>query len=288
MRLGLVTPVVLQVPGVASDWERTAGPEEIATIAAAADRLGFDHLTCAEHVAVPAGDTERGTTYWDPLATLSFLAARTSGIRLTTSVLVLGYHHPLEIAKRYGTLDRLSGGRLVLGVGVGSLRAEFDLLGAPFEDRGARADDALAALRASFGQERVSYRGSHFHYDAMIVEPCAVQQRVPIWVGGHTRRSLRRAVEFGDGWMPFGLRYAAISELLAALPPPPGFEIVLSTGRAVDPGGDPADTTNRLRRLRDAGATMVSCVVAARSAEHYCDQLAELRELADRLSEEQT
>lgn len=286
MRLGLVTPVVLQVPGVASEWERGAGPEDIATIAATADRLGFDHLTCAEHVAVPHGDTERGTTYWDPLATLSFLAARTSRIRLTTSVLVLGYHHPLEIAKRYGTLDRLSGGRLVLGVGVGSLRTEFDVLGAQFEDRGARADDSLRALRASFGRERVSYRGSHFRYDEMVVQPCGVQERVPIWVGGHTRRSLRRATEFGDGWMPFGLRYAAISEMLAALPPPPGFEIVLSTGRAVDPEGDPAGTTDRLRRLRDAGATLVSCVVASRSADHYCAQLTVLRELADRLGGE--
>ena len=129
--MGLSTPVVVQVPGAASAWERDAGVDDIARIAAVADELGFDHLTCSEHVAVPVDEADaRGARYWDPLATLAFLAARTSRIRLVTSVVVLGYHHPLAIAKRYGTLDRLSGGRLVLGVGVGSLAAEFDLLGA--------------------------------------------------------------------------------------------------------------------------------------------------------------
>ena len=147
MRLGLATPGVIQLPGVAGDWEATATIEDIATIATAADGLGFDFLTCSEHVVVPRTDrAARGDVYWDPLATLGFLAARTTRIRLATSVLVLGYHHPLEIAKRYGTLDRISGGRLVLGVGVGSLAAEFELLGASFADRGERADDALRAL----------------------------------------------------------------------------------------------------------------------------------------------
>ena len=96
----------------------------------------------------------RGTRYWDPLATLGYLAARTQRIRLATNVLVLAYHHPLEIAKRYGTLDKVSNGRLILGVGVGSLKEEFDLLGAPFDDRGPRGDDALRALRASLSVAR--------------------------------------------------------------------------------------------------------------------------------------
>src|SRR5947209_9774140 len=153
MRLGLATPGVIQIPGVAGGWEAAATIEDLAAIATVADGLGFDFLTCSEHVAVPHTDrAARGDVYWDPLATLSFLAARTTRIRLATSVLVLGYHHPLEIAKRYGTLDRISGGRLVLGVGVGSLAAEFDLLGAPFTDRGERADDALRALRVSLSQ----------------------------------------------------------------------------------------------------------------------------------------
>lgn len=287
MRIGLATPVVVQVPGIASAWERDADIDDIVQIAEVADRLGFDHLTCAEHVAVPEGDAvERGGTYWDPLATLSFLAARTSRIRLATAVLVLGYHHPLAIAKRYGTLDRISAGRLVLGVGVGSLRAEFDLLGAPFADRGERADDALRALRSSLSTSRATYHGKYFHYDSLIVDPCARQDHVPIWVGGHTRRSLRRAVELGDGWMPFGLRYDDVVRLLAEVAPPPGFEVVLSTGRPVDPGGDPVGTVGQLRRLQTAGATAVTCAIAAESAAHYCAQLAALHELAGQLGEE--
>ena len=287
MRLGLSTPVVMQVPGASSDWEREACDVELVQIAETADVSGFDYLTCAEHIAIPVGESaNRGSAYYDPLATLSYLAARTDRIRLATSVLVLGYHHPLEIAKRYGTLDRLSGGRLVLGVGVGSLRAEFDLLEADFDDRGARADDALRALRASLSVSRPEYQGTYFRYGSVLVDPHARQRRVPIWVGGRTRRSLRRAVELGDGWMPFGLRDAEIAGLLADVAPPPGFDVVLSTGRPIDPQGDPGATLHRLHRLQAAGATAVTCVIAANSAEHYCQQMQELVDLAGDLLEE--
>ena len=147
MHIGIVSPVVVLHPGAHSEWERGGGISDLARVAECADRLGFHHLTCSEHVAVPVEVAEaRGGTYWDPLATFGYIAARTTRIRLATQVLVLGYHHPLEIAKRYGTLDVVSGGRLVLGLGVGTLKEEFDLLGAAFEDRGARADDAIAAL----------------------------------------------------------------------------------------------------------------------------------------------
>src|SRR3954465_2577250 len=124
------------LPRAHAAWEETAGIDDVAAVAEAADRLGYHHLTCSEHVAVPADvATVRGARYWDPLPTFGYLAARTSRIRFATHVLVLGYHHPLAIAKRYGTLDVVCGGRLILGVGVGSLREEFELLGAPFDDR---------------------------------------------------------------------------------------------------------------------------------------------------------
>lgn len=284
MRIGLSTPVVMQVPGSSSEWEQHGDIDDIARVAAAADELGFEYLTCAEHVAVPVDESaNRGLVYWDPLATLSFLAARTSRIRLVTSVLVLGYHHPLEIAKRYGTLDRISGGRLILGVGVGSLAAEFDLLGTPWADRGHRADDALRALRTSLSSPQPEYDGEYYHYRSMAVQPCALQPRVPIWVGGRTRRSLRRAVQLADGWMPFGLRDDELAQLIADVHPPAGFDVALSTGRPVDPMGNPTGTVERLRSLHAAGATVVTCTVAADSTEHYCAQLARLRVLADEL-----
>jgi len=282
VRIGLSTPLVMQLPGVSSPWERSATVADLARVAHTADELGFDHLTCAEHVAVPVDEgAQRGLTYWDPLSTFGFLAAHTSRIRLTTSVIVLGYHHPLEIAKRFGTLDLLSGGRLVLGVGVGSLAEEFDLLGAAFDGRGERADDAIRALRASLSTTRPSYQGTHYRFDGFAVEPCAVQEKVPIWVGGRTLRSLRRAVTLADGWMPFGLSTADLQAMLARVDVPAGFETVLPAG-PLDPIADPRRATQRLTALRDVGATGVTVTVSAESADHYCDQLAALRDLADR------
>lgn len=281
MRLGINSPVVTAVPGVHSPWERGAGIEELGAVAEAADRLGFDHLTCSEHVAVPADLAQvRGGTYWDPLATFGYLAARTRRIRFATQVLVLGYHHPLALAKRYGTLDRVSGGRLVLGLGVGSLEEEFRLLGAPFEGRGAIADDAVAALRASLSRREPAYHGEHFDYEGLVVEPHAVQDRVPLWIGGRTPRSLRRAVTHGDGWVPFGLPLERLGEMVGAASLPEGFEVVLSAGRPLDPSGDVEGTGEALRKVVRAGATLVSVSLTARSAGHYVEQLEALAALA--------
>lgn len=282
MRVGITSPIVTALPGFHSDWERSAGVEELARIAEVADGLGFDHLTCSEHVAVPVEIAEqRGGTYWDPLATLSFLAARTSRIRLVTQVLVLGYHHPLELAKRFGTLDLVSGGRLVLGLGVGSIEAEFDLLSAAYAGRGAIADDALGALRASMGRRLPSYDGPHFRFDGLVVEPHATTPRVPIWIGGYTPRSLRRAREHGDGWVPFGLPHDRLRAMLDEAPLPDGFEVVLGAGRPLDPLGEPDRSRRAIQRTRAAGATIVNVHVGATSADHYVEQLEALAELEE-------
>ncbi|MFD4294569.1 LLM class F420-dependent oxidoreductase [Rhodococcus sp. NPDC058505] len=281
MRIGIVTPVLIQHPATRADWEVGAGIDDVATIAAAADRLGYHHVTCSEHVAVPTDiAADRGGTYWDPLATFGYLAATTTRIRLLTQVLVLGYHHPLEIAKRYGTLDRISGGRLTLGLGVGSLREEFDLLGAEFTGRGARADDALRALRAALGRATPEYHGEFYDFADLVVEPHATQDRVPLWIGGRTPRSLRRAIELGDGWVPFGLRLDDLTTMLAKAPVPEGMEIALAAGRALDPTGNAEGAIRALTRLRDAGATVAGVTLDASGVDHYCDQLAALAELA--------
>lgn len=282
MRVGITSPVVTALPGFHSAWERSAGIEDLTRIAEAAESLGFDHLTCSEHVAVPVEIAEqRGGTYWDPLATLSFLAARTSRIRLVTQVLVLGYHHPLAIAKRFGTLDLISGGRLVLGLGVGSIEEEFALLGAEYAGRGAVADDALAALRASMSQRLPSYDGPHFSFSGLVVEPHATRPRVPFWIGGHTPRSLRRARDHGDGWVPFGLPHDRLAAMLADTDLPEGFEIVLGAGRPVDPIGEPDRTRRALERTRAAGATLVNVHVTSTSADHYVGQLEALATLEE-------
>lgn len=279
MHIGISTPVVTLYPPTVSPWEDGATVEDLREIAVAADRLGFHHLTCSEHVAVPtAVARERGGTYWDALATLSFLAGQTKQIRLTTSVVVLGYHHPLELAKRYGTLDVLSGGRLVLGLGVGSLREEFDVLNAQFDGRGEIADDALRALRVALGAETPTYEGTHFAFRDFVVRPHAVQKRVPMWIGGRSRRSLRRAVELGDGWMPFGLSSDETRDLLSGVAVPASFDVVLPTA-PLDPGAEGDAARRHLEALQQVGATHVSVSLRARSAAHYVEQLEALRTL---------
>lgn len=281
MKLGVFTPVVVQHPASSSEWERSAGIDAVARIAEAADELGYYYLSCSEHVAIPtATAVERGGTYWDPLATLGFLAARTRRIRLATQVLVLGYHHPLAVAKRYGTLDVVSNGRLILGVGVGSLQEEFELLGAQFEGRGSVADDAMRALRASLGETEPSYTGEHFSFTDLTISPAALQDHVPMWVGGRSMRSLRRAAALGDGWVPFGLSHDEIGAMLSRVETPDRFEVVLSTGAPLNPTADPSGSRAAVEQTRDAGATVATAGIAARDADHYCDQLAALAALA--------
>ena len=288
LRLGIVTPVVTRLPGAHARWEVDAGIADIERVVVEAERLGYDFCTCSEHVAVPVDVAEvRGGTYWDPLATFGYLAARTTTIKLATFVLVLGYHHPLAIAKRYGTLDVVSNGRVVLGVGSGSLEEEFALLGAEFSDRGALTDDAMRALRAALSHAQPTYTGDHFSFDNFLVEPHAVQAHVPMWVGGRTARSLRRAVELGDAWAPFGLRSAELAELLTrardtdtwnarATP----IEVVLQNDRPWDPLEEPDRVTEALERVRAVGATGVAVRFVHHSVDHYCEQLAALRTLA--------
>ncbi|MFL6206310.1 MAG: TIGR03619 family F420-dependent LLM class oxidoreductase [Acidimicrobiales bacterium] len=274
MRLGVITPVATQTPGGHARWEADAGIDEMAEVAATADRLGFDHLTCSEHVAVPPADAEvRGAVYWDPLSTLGYLAAHTERIRLATYVLVLGYHHPLELAKRYGTLDRVSKGRVVLGVGVGTLEREFEVLGVSMRQRGERADDALRALRASMGRSLVEYHGDHYDYEDLLVEPHALNEHVPIWVGGRTPRSLRRAIAFADGWAPFGLARADLADWVQRSDLPAGFEVVAQPGARVDPGAEPDRVDDLLGEWAEAGATVVDLHLVHHSLAHYLEQL---------------
>jgi probable F420-dependent oxidoreductase len=267
VRLGLITPVLTLNPRVHNSWEETAPFDAVVEIAETADRLGYHHMTCSEHVAVPAGEiaARRGSRYYDPLATFGYLAARTTQIRFETHVLVLGYHHPFEIAKRYGTLDAITGGRVILGVGVGSLEEEFALLGAPFADRGERGDESLRELRRILGRREV---------DGFIIDPHAVQERMPIWIGGRTFRSLRRAVELADGWCPFGLKADAVAAMvLRAGPLPDGFEVVLFPEPMPDPAGDPAGARDVVGPYVDAGATILNLRLRSDSLTHCLEQL---------------
>lgn len=284
VRIGLSSPIVVQVPGVSSPWEAAGTPEDLAAIAHTADVCGLEFLTCSEHVAVPTSEAAtRGAIYWDPLSTLGYLTAHTRRIRLATAVLVLGYHHPLEIAKRYGTLDLLCGGRVILGVGIGSLMEEFDLIGATWPQRAARADDAISALRASLGSAEPEYTGRYYSFKGMTVRPYAPRAHMPIWIGGRSEASLRRAIRLADGWMPYGLALDQVRSMLTEHTPAAGFEIVLGTGRPLNPSSDPGGTCRALADVTAAGATIVSCNLAARSADDYCAQIGRLAEIASEM-----
>lgn len=214
-RFGLVSPVVTLHPKAHGAWEVSAGLAELQEVAQAADHLGYDFLTASEHVAVPTTAVgTRGARYYDPLATLGYLAALTRQIRLLPHVVVLPYTHPLAVAKRYGTLDTLSQGRVILGVGVGSLEEEFQLLGIDFAGRGERYEEALQALRVALGEGNPSFHGRFFDFEDFLVEPRAMQARVPLWLGGRSERSLRRAMLFGEGWIPFGVSVSRLRGFL--------------------------------------------------------------------------
>jgi len=286
--LSIESPVVTLVPGNFADWEAHAAIEDLARVARTADALGYHHMTCSEHVAIPDDVAAvRGGTYWDPLSVFGYLAAVTRRIRFQTHVVVLPYHHPMEIAKRYGTCDRVTGGRLILGVGVGSLREEFDLIDAEFDGRGARGDDAIRALRESLSTEHPEFHGEYYDYAGFLLSPCAAQERVPIWIGGRSHRSLRRAVELGDGWVPFGLTAAQVGEWIrramdteawAARPRP--LDIVLRVPESVDALRHPDRTQEVIAEVRSAGATNIMARFVPRSLDDYLEQLAAFAELA--------
>jgi probable F420-dependent oxidoreductase len=280
LKFGIVTPALTLLPRAHAQWEETASFADVVEVVQTAERLGYHHCTCSEHVGVPVDIAlVRGGRYFDPLATFGALSALTSSIRFAAHVLVLGYHHPLAIAKRYGTLDVVSGGRVILGVGVGSLQEEFELLGAPFDDRGERADDAMRALRAALSQSEPAYDGKFYSFSGFLVDPCAVQARVPMWVGGRTFRSLRRAIELGDGWAPFGLRTAEMADMLARVELPKVFEVVLQNEHPLDPMSEPERVAEQLARFAEIGATAVNVRFVHHSRDHYCEQLAALHSI---------
>jgi probable F420-dependent oxidoreductase len=275
VKLGIVTPVLTMLPRAHAHWEESASFADIVALVQDADRLGYHHCTCSEHVGVPVEIAqERGGRYYDPLATFGALSALTTSIRFAAHVLVLGYHHPLAIAKRYGTLDVVSGGRAIVGVGVGSLREEFELLGAPFDDRGERGDDAMRALRAALSKREPEYHGKYYDFSGFLVDPCAVQARVPLWVGGRTFRSLRRAIELGDGWVPFGLRTSELAEMLARAPRRDHpFDVIIANEHPLDPITEPGRVGEQLQRFAAIGATGVNVRFAHHSPAHYREQL---------------
>ncbi|HEU4369773.1 MAG TPA: LLM class F420-dependent oxidoreductase [Methylomirabilota bacterium] len=203
-----------------------AKPDQALKLAAKADALGYASIFVTDHVVLPSsmarsvypysptGQLPGGAAqdYLEPLAMLGCLAHATSHARLGTSVLVVPYRHPVVTAKMLATIDRLSGGRLILGAGVGWLREEFEALGAPpFEARGAVTDEYLRLMRAAWTTDPVTFEGRWASVRAVHALPKPLQPGgIPVWIGGHTDAAVRRAAALGDGWHPIGMRPPAM------------------------------------------------------------------------------
>lgn len=198
-------------------------PDGAARVARAAEAAGFDSLWGGEHVVlpdprVPPSPMEPEDRILDPVVALAFLAAHTTRIRLGTGIIILPQRNPLVLAKQLASLDVLSGGRLIFGVGVGYLEPEFRALGIPFERRGPVTDDYLAALRVIWSEARPAYRGRFVSFEGVQAHPQPVQQPgPPLVVGGHTAAAFQRAVEQGHGWYGFALDEAGAQRCLEGL-----------------------------------------------------------------------
>ena len=191
-------------------------PEGLVALARSAEEVGFESLWTVEHVVVPKGYESRypysstgrmpgpeQISIPDPFVWLGYAAAVTERIRLATGVLILPQRHPLYVAKEAATLDRLSRGRAILGVGIGWLEEEFRALGIPFSERVARSEEAIAALRALWSEGPCAFDGRYQRWAALESNPKPVQRPgVPIHVGGHVAAAARRAARLGDGFFP--------------------------------------------------------------------------------------
>ena len=194
---GIQLPVQAQSKYFVEPWELGAGPAEVAAVAQAADRAGFFYVAVCDHVAIPDDLAPRmSSVWWDTIATLGWLAGLTSRTRLLSSVFNLTYRHPLVAAKSFATLDYISQGRALVGVGAGHVEKEFAALGVDFDNRGRLLDEALEVFDEALRTGVV---------DGMEIQPRSVQQpRPPIWVGGSAPAAVRRAARLADGWLPQG------------------------------------------------------------------------------------
>jgi probable F420-dependent oxidoreductase len=201
------------------DWEADAGASELKQIVQKADEAGFFYVAVCDHLAVTKPlDEHMQTTWYDTVATLGWIAALTERVRVLSHVYVMSYRHPLHTAKSFMTLDELSGGRAILGVGAGHLEGEFDLLGFDFAERGRVTDAAIDVAREAFTNEYPDIDTPYWgHIKDAGMAPRPRQARLPIWVGGSSKPALRRAAERGDGWLPQGTPRADMPAQIAFL-----------------------------------------------------------------------
>jgi probable F420-dependent oxidoreductase len=288
---GLQLPIQAQSTIFVEPWEADATTDDLVAVAQAADRAGALYVGVCEHVAIPKPyDGPMGTTWYHPFTTLGFLAGVTTRVRLLSHVIALPYHHPLEVAKAFTTLDRLSGGRAIVGVGAGHVEPEFALLGVSFADRGTWVERSLPAIRAALDDEYPALADGDWGLDgSAAISPRPVQTSVPLWVGGSTPVAVRRAAQYGDGWLPQGVKpgdlpgvVARLRDLRAEAGRPEQFDIGANLACYVGtPGwevsrayvGEPEQIAAGVRPWVEAGANQLQFRFHSRSRSELVDQI---------------
>lgn len=281
-----------------------ATPDIIRGAATTAERLGYDSVWVSDHVVVPRANVQNfGEAVFDPLVTLAVVAGATSRVALGTTVLIVPYRNPVVTAKMVSSLDALSGGRVILGIGAGWVAAESAALGVPFAERGAMTDEHLDAMRELWTGPAPSFAGKYTRFGDLVFQPRPVQQpHPPIWVGGHSRAALRRAVRFGAAWHPINrppdVLRAGVAELARISEAngrarPPALTLrndvrVLRPGEPAPPpvhggrviAGEPAALADQIRELAGCG---VEHLVLEFLASDRADLEAQMTRFAERV-----
>ena len=223
MEFGLGFPCMNLYPPTLQPWEASATSAEIVAIAQKAEEVGFDYISVSDHILMSADmDEAMGARWCESVTAIAFLAGTTKRVRVYSSVLVLPYRDPVLIAKQLATLDLMSGGRAILGIGIGHLQKEFEVLGVSHADRAAITDEYLLAIDALWNQEKPSFAGRFTSFEGIVFEPKA--KRVPVWIGGNSPPAIARAARAGDGWVPWKITTDQLPALLETLRSQPGYD----------------------------------------------------------------
>ena len=292
---GMQLPVQALSVRVSMPWEQEGTVADMVRVAQAADAAGFLYVAVCHHVALPREPAEMMSTQWfDPIATLGYLAAHTTRTRLMTNVFIAAYQPPLAAAKAFATLDRLSGGRAIVGIGAGHVEGEFDAMGLSFAGRGAATDAALATIKAALTDEWTTPAATSGSSAAEVGQrPRPVQQpHPPIWIGGSGKPALRRVATMADGWIPQATPLDQLPNDIAAIlrerdkvrpgaVPEIGYHLVAHVGEPTWelPKGVMHGSPDRIAefantRLGAIGVSHLQVRLFARDASEQCDQIA--------------